>query len=438
MTHALRSALARTAVIAALVAALVAIAVVLVRSGGGYTIHAHFLDAGQLVEGSEVQVGGTPIGTVSELVLTEDNLADVVLELDEGEFTPLHEGTTATIRTVSLSGVANRFVELSPGPEGTPEIPDEGILSTAHTRGIVDIDQLLDAFDPDTRDNLRSFIRDAAGLFRGSTAEANRAFGYLDPAFSQAGAFSRELVRDTAAFERLVHSGGTVSSALASRSPDLSEGIGNAAATLRAIAAERDALGGVLERTPGVLTQARGTLRTLRGTLSELRPAIREARPSAEPLADVLERLGPTALAATPVIADVRDLLPPVSRTLAELPRLSRSALPALRATTGAIGRSQPIFAGIRPYSPEFISGLFQALGAGTGGYYDANGHFFRTKLAVPDITGVLASLLGSLDPRSLRHGLDARCPGAATTPAADESNPWLALPDLCDPEDSP
>jgi phospholipid/cholesterol/gamma-HCH transport system substrate-binding protein len=437
MSSADRSLATRVAVVAALALALLAIGWTLLRGGSDYTIHAHFLDAGQLVNGSEVQVGGTPIGTVKDLVLTADNQADVILDIDEGEFAPLHEGTTATIRTVSLSGVANRFVELDPGPESAPEIPDGAVLPSSKTRGIVDLDQVLDAFDPETREQLRSFIRGASGLFAGHTREANLAFGYIDPAFAQAGALNREVVRDVAAFERLVRSGGTVSRALASRSTDLSEGIGNAAATLRAIAAERDAVGGILERTPPVLTQARGTLRTLRGTLSVLRPAIREAQPAADPLARVIDRLGPTALAATPVVADVRELLPPLGRALAAMPRLSRSALPALRSSTAAIGESQPIFAGLRPYTPDFVSGLFSAAGAGTGGYYDANGHFFRTKLTIPDATGALAGLLGGFEfpgVRRIRKGLDARCPGGAVSPAADSSNPWVSDPTICNP----
>ena len=434
MSRAERMGLARAIAIAALVAALIAIAWVLLRGGGSYTIHAHFLDAGQLVNGSEVQVGGAPIGTVDDLVLTDDNQADVVLEIDEGEFTPLHRGTTATIRTVSLSGVANRFVDLSPGPASAPEIPDGGVLSSAQTRGIVDLDQLLDAFDPEARKDLREFIRGSAGLFAGTARQANLAFAYLDPAFAQGGALNREIVRDVAALGRLVRAGGTVSSALASRSSDLGDGISNAAATLRAIASERDSVGNILERTPGVLTRARGTLRTLRGTLSVVKPALREAQPAADPLARVIRRLGPVSLAATPVIRQVRELLPPVGRTLAELPRLSRYARPALRSSTAALRGSRPIFAGLRPYTPDFVSGLFMALGSGTGGYYDANGHLFRAKLSLPDTSGLLGELFGSFDPRRISSGLDARCPGAAVPPAADESNPWIPDPTICNP----
>ena len=52
--------------------------------------------------------------------LTDDNQAAVTVTLDE----PLREGTTAVIRSTSLSGVANRYISLTLGPNNAAEIPD--------------------------------------------------------------------------------------------------------------------------------------------------------------------------------------------------------------------------------------------------------------------------------------------------------------------------
>ena len=62
--------------------------------------------------GNQVLVAGQPVGTVDDITLTDNALADVTITTDD----PLREGTTAVVRATSLSGVANRYVSLSPGP----------------------------------------------------------------------------------------------------------------------------------------------------------------------------------------------------------------------------------------------------------------------------------------------------------------------------------
>src|SRR3954467_8094873 len=105
----------RIVAISALVVAVAVIATVLFRSGSDYKVHARFADAGGLVKGSPVEVGGKSVGSVKSITLTDDNAADLVLSLNDDRYKPLREGTTAKIRTIGLAGVANRFVELYPG-----------------------------------------------------------------------------------------------------------------------------------------------------------------------------------------------------------------------------------------------------------------------------------------------------------------------------------
>ena len=79
-------------------------------------VNARFVDAGQLVKGGTVQVGGRVVGKIEASSSPTTALADVALDIKDDELTPLRRGTIARIRTVGLTGVANRFVELTPGP----------------------------------------------------------------------------------------------------------------------------------------------------------------------------------------------------------------------------------------------------------------------------------------------------------------------------------
>ena len=69
-----------------------------------------------------MQVGGRQVGSVRAIELTEDNQAAVKVSVQE-PYAPLRAGTHAVIRLTSLSGIANRYIALTPGPGDAEELP---------------------------------------------------------------------------------------------------------------------------------------------------------------------------------------------------------------------------------------------------------------------------------------------------------------------------
>ena len=92
--------------------AVVAVAVILLSNGTSYQVHAIFQNASQIVSGDQVEVAGPPIGTVSSLALTRDGEADLTLNITNSNYDPLRQGTQATVRELSLSGIASRYVDI--------------------------------------------------------------------------------------------------------------------------------------------------------------------------------------------------------------------------------------------------------------------------------------------------------------------------------------
>jgi phospholipid/cholesterol/gamma-HCH transport system substrate-binding protein len=149
------------------VAAVVIVALLLFGGGSDYTVKVQFENAGQLVKGNQVQVGGRPIGTISDIRLTDDGMAEVELTIDE--LKPLHEGTTAVIRSTSLSGIANRFVSLDLGPQSSAEIESGGLIRPDKTTSPVDLDQLFNTLDAPTRKGLQDIIQGSAAQYDGKS-----------------------------------------------------------------------------------------------------------------------------------------------------------------------------------------------------------------------------------------------------------------------------
>lgn len=429
--------------LAAVALAVVAVGFVMFGGVESYEVTLTIENAGQLVPGNEVKVGGVPVGKVEDIQLTKDARARLRLSIDDDELAPFHRGTTATVRSTSLSGIANRYVAIAPGPNDAEAIPDGGEIPGEDTRAAVDLDQVLNSLDAATQRDLDRFIRASSKLTKGHEKEAGEGLRALNPALSQSARTARELASDRRALERFVVESAGVSSAVASRPADLDQLVGHAASSIGALARQDVALDSALRRFPSTLRSTNTTLVNLRSTLAALRPAIAEAKPVAPLLSAALELLQPLARQATPLLPRVRATVEgPLLRVLQRLPDLAGSAVPAFESTVKVADAVLPIVREARPYTPDVVGGLMNGFGGTTAGYYDANGHYvrisFQGSFATAEGEGTLVpSGKGGL--AGYRTGADKRCPGAGTQPGADGSNPWRPADDFpCDKEDTP
>ena len=429
----------RAVPIAVTAIAAVVVALTLILTGGGsYTVHARFVDASQLVKGNTVEVGGRRVGLVTKIALTGDGQAEVTLDLEDESVKPLHEGTRASVRTIGLSGVANRFVDLKPGPPTTPEIPDGGVLPATATRGIVDLDALLNSLDEDVRGDFQRIVRDLAVAVDDTTArQTNGGLEMLDPAASRLAAMGEQLTRDQAALTALVQRTSSLAGTLAEHRAALGDSLESGAGVFATLAQERETLTRLLQNAPGAMRRTQATLERVRTrTLPVLDPVISKAAPSIGPLADLLRASDPTLEHAGPMIERLRALVPQARRVFAPLPELAAAAAPAVASITKGLESALPMISGLRPYTPELVAGFFSGFGGNSAHAYDANGHYARIYLesSPGSLNGVIprppSDQLGGY-----RLGLDARCPGAASEPHPDGTNPWH-VGASCDPED--
>jgi phospholipid/cholesterol/gamma-HCH transport system substrate-binding protein len=426
---------------ALIIAALVAVLSLTGSSKHEYTLV--FQSAGQLVKDNDVQVGGRRIGRVADIKLSDKNLAEVRVQVDE-PYAPLHLGTTATIRSGSLSGVANRYISLAPGPNSAPELDEGATVGLDRTTTSVDLDQLFDTLDPEARKSLQQVIKGSSQQYDGKGAKANEALKYFNPALSTTSRLVNELDRDQQALQDFVIYTARATTALASRRGDLSSLVGNANTASAAIASESASLDQALTALPQTLRQANTTFVNLRSTLDDLDQLVDASKPVAPRLAPFLKQLRPLLRDAQPTIKDLRTLIsrPGAGNDLIDLlrkqPQLTKVATPTFQHTIKGLQQSTPVLQFIRPYAPDLI-GWFRDFGQSTANY-DANGHFARISPIVNAFQftdnpagGALTALQPAERQVGLQSGKIRRCPGAATQTAADGSNPYAPEGSDCD-----
>ncbi len=440
--------IARGVALAALALAIVLIAVLLLRGGGTHQYDLLFQNAGQLVKDDDVQVGGRRIGSIRKITLTDDNLARVRVEIQE-PYAPLREGTQAVIRLTSLSGIANRYIALVPAPNSAKKLDDGATLAVGSTTDVVDLDQIFNTLDPDTRKDLQGVIQGFAAQYQGRGEEAGKSAEYFNPFLSTSRRLVNQLTEDEGTLTEFIVNSSRAVTAVAERRDDLADLVGNTNATARAIGQENVALGRALGLLPTTLRRANTTFVNLRATLDDLDVLVAESKPATKRLAPFLRELRPLVRDSRPTIRDLRRL---VTRRGADndlldatrkLPRLQRVASPTFAHSTQALQKSQPVLEFIRPYIPE-LTGWFHDFGQSTANY-DANGHFARIQPMFNAFSfddnpagGVLRPQGLSQKFEGLQTGVAKRCPGAASQRAEDGSAPWTDNgnlgPDDCDP----
>ncbi len=452
-----REVVTRGAVVVALIAAVALLAFVLLRGGGGYTVDARFVNAGNLVNGNLVTVSGEKVGNIKDIRLSDDGQAIARLEIS-GDYAPLRRGTRAVVRKRSLSSIANDVIELQLGPGGAPDVPDGGAIPAINTESAVPLDEVFNTFDPPARLAVGNTFRLLRDTTLGKEDRARVAYQYLNPALASSSRLFAELDRNKPDLERFITSTASLTTDLSARDDDLAGLVSNLGTTMRALAAERGSLGSALDQLPTFLRRTNTTFVNLRAALDDLDPLVTASRPVVrDKLRPFFAQLRPFAKGAAPTVRDLSRTIrrPGADNDLVELlrrqPALDQianqaaerngsrreGAFPAMqRAARG----SSPQLGYFRPYTVDTV-GWFDDFSS--SGAYDALGSYSRAGLALNQFTftPLLDALLpvpGGLRPllesSSLATGRNNRCPGSNERRAADGSNPYKPTPDFnCD-----
>jgi phospholipid/cholesterol/gamma-HCH transport system substrate-binding protein len=441
-----RSNTGRIVAVAALGLVVLIVAYLLFGSGGGATYHLIFAEGDSLVKGDQVQVGGVPVGSVTNLELTPEDKADVTIKVNSS-LTPLHKGTTAQVRVPSLSSVANRYVQLSLGPNNMPALANGGTLPATATKEVTDLDQLFNTLNPKTRKGLSEFIQGTAEQYVGEGKNLGRSTEYFGPFLAASDHFFDELVRDQPVFTNFLVETAKAVTTIGARAPQLSGLIEHADQTFGAIGSEQSQLAAGLKQLPITLRQGNRTFAELPATFDALKELVDASKPTTKPLTTLFAHLRPLLVTATPAVKNFNEAFnrPGANNDLTDIARILPTLYKQLTTASPAVvtgeKESAPITAFFGPYAPD-LAGTLRTFGQ-SGAYYDGNGGYARVSPVFPSFALSGGNTLTPSSPTQalapLKTGQLRRCPGAATAPAADGSSPFVDNELLsCDPTETP
>jgi phospholipid/cholesterol/gamma-HCH transport system substrate-binding protein len=276
---------------------------------GGETITVRFAGDYKLREFiSEVKTAYVPVGKVSGVDREDDGTAVVTLKVDDDVVDTLGSAPTAAVRATTLLG-GIYFVDLQPG--GDPGRFTAGEIPLERSRGPVELDQVVQALQPDALAGLQGTIGHLDGTLdepgtaalRRLTAAAPAALG---PAASVLDAAQGH---DPADLTATVDGLENAARVLTANDGLLDDIVTDLATTSTVLGNRSSDIGTTIDGLPDTLRTAQAGLTRLDGTLDTLRDTASDIRPVATQLDDTLATLDPVLAEALPLVRDTRALL---------------------------------------------------------------------------------------------------------------------------------
>jgi phospholipid/cholesterol/gamma-HCH transport system substrate-binding protein len=338
--------------------------------GRGYEVTFVFPHATNLFAGSRAQVDGFPAGQVKGLDV-RDGQALVRVKVDDGH-APLPAGTTARIDYQSFPG--ERVLAIVPGSDGNAPLPD-GAMITGNTAR-VELDQILTALDPGTREALRRLLPELDAALAGHEDDLGAALEAAGPAVDALADVLEAIGQDGPALHRLLESVRDMSARLVARKDAVRQTIDGFDRNLAATAGRAESLARGLDELPATLGAAERVLGRLPAATAAALPLLSDLLPTAQALPAAAADLRPFLAELRPALADLRPVLTSLSAFLDEAPGLLDKTQEVVPPVSGVVSSLLPVFDFLRPYTPE-LAGLVANLSSASANF-DAHGHFLR------------------------------------------------------------
>src|SRR5215210_5019370 len=234
-------------------------------------------EAVQLGLQADVRIAGVNVGKVVKKELDPAGNRTLVTAEIERRYAPVKHDARAILRQKTLLG--ETFLELTPGTRTAPNLPEGGTLPNSQVVPTVQLDEILNALDPQTRQAFRTWQQDLANSFRGHGQDFSDVLGNL-PTFAESGSnLLRVLKSEEGPLSTQFRQTGNVFAALNRDQGALRNLILNSAHVFRATARQNEKLAETFKIFPVFLDESRLTQAKLRTFSLNTDPLIRDLRP---------------------------------------------------------------------------------------------------------------------------------------------------------------
>jgi phospholipid/cholesterol/gamma-HCH transport system substrate-binding protein len=297
-----------------------------------FTLKAEFSDAQAVTpgQGQSVRVAGVQVGKITEVKL-ENSVAIVTMELDQKWKKKLDIRADASALLRPRTGLKDMFIELDPGGNGRA-LQNNDTIPVQNTAPDVDPDEILSAFDTDTRSYLQLLINGAGKGLKGHGTDLNKTFKALGPTYRDLARVSTAIAERRVALRRLIHNYGKLTNTLADTDGSIRRLVNSSDAVFRAFASQDQNISLAVSKLPATLQQTSATL-------TKVDAFGRVAGPALESLRAPFRQLDVANHAVLPFVKEAE----PIIRTkIRPFVRVARPNVRNLRPAAINLAKAQP------------------------------------------------------------------------------------------------
>jgi ABC-type transporter Mla subunit MlaD len=299
-----------------------------------YDVSVQVPNAAGLVAGNDVRVGGKRVGTITKIFARKTaggtTLAQLDLKLDKTA-EPLYTSAEVTVRPRSPLGL--KYLEVVPHGSGR-KLASGATLPLRQAHEVVDLDQVLNAFDQGTRRNLQLTVAGLGGGLAGRGVDVNELLAQAPPLVRDAESVAANLADPRTGLRGAVRGVERAVAELAPVASELGSLVQASDTTAGALASVAPELQQTITALPPAESVATRALGVSRPVLTDARVLVHEIRPGTRVLASAATSLHSAIRTGIPVVRRALGLSDRLRKTLAAVDALASDPL-----TRGALDR---------------------------------------------------------------------------------------------------
>jgi ABC-type transporter Mla subunit MlaD len=327
-----------------------------------------------LVENSDVRIGGVKVGRVIQRGQTESGVGTVTFELEDESVAPIYQDARVTPRIKTLVG--ETYIDLDPGNPDAGEIEDGGQLPASQSNEVAALEEILSTFRAPTRRHVTRNLRSLGVSFNDHGEDLNRLFAASETLVADGGRLMQVLRGQRQQLAYALNDVARVMQTFADRTESVRVLATQAKAAAEAASQQNAELESTFTELPPTLRTARSTLDKLGAFSDNATPVLRDLRVASNDLAPAVRDLKPAAQDANRIFDILPRFIDEADPMFAALAPFSKNLDPAIDSLDSVLREAIPMVAYLEDYDEEF--GAFFANTGSINDYPDALGQLGR------------------------------------------------------------